>query len=162
MDMRRLLRIVLPLMAAVAAGIGWLMMDKPHRDVGGEAARHKMVPEELQLILAEGGETAAPYLDAVVELYGVVLEDNGRRVMLEGGVVASWDTTRDHRHLEKGSSSNSRAGSPVMMTCLMRSAWMASFCPIHNHEALSVPHPLRRVVRRGPGHRAADDGPLHV
>ena len=89
-------------MAAVAAGIGWLMMDKPHRDVGGEAARHKMVPEELQLILAEGGETAAPYLDAVVELYGVVLEDNGRRVMLEGGVVASWDTTRDHRHLEKG------------------------------------------------------------
>lgn len=102
MDMRRLLRIVLPLMAAVAAGIGWLMMDKPHRDVGGEAARHKMVPEELQLILAEGGETAAPYLDAVVELYGVVLEDNGRRVMLEGGVVASWDTTRDHRHLEKG------------------------------------------------------------
>lgn len=102
MDMRRLLRIVLPLMAAVAAGIGWLMMDKPHRDVGGEAARHKMVPEELQLILAEGGETAAPYLDAVVELCGVVLEDNGRRVMLEGGVVASWDTTRDHRHLEKG------------------------------------------------------------
>ena len=32
----------------------------------------------------------------------VVLEDDGRRVMLEGGVVASWDTTRDRRLLEKG------------------------------------------------------------
>ena len=99
---RKLLWIALLLMAAAAAGIGWLMMDKPHRDVGGEAARHKMVPEELQMVLAEGGEAAAPYLDAVVELYGVVLEDDGRRVMLEGGVVASWDTTRDHRLLEKG------------------------------------------------------------
>lgn len=102
MDTRKLLRIALPLMAAAAAGIGWLMMDKPHRDVGGEVARHKMVPEELQMVLAEGGEAAAPYLDAVVELYGVVLEDDGRRVMLEGGVVASWDTTRDRRLLEKG------------------------------------------------------------
>jgi hypothetical protein len=102
MDMRKLLRIALPLMAAAAAGIGWLMMDKPHRDVGGEVARYKMVPEELQMVLAEGGEAAAPYLDAVVELYGVVLEDDGRRVMLEGGVVASWDTTRDRRLLEKG------------------------------------------------------------
>lgn len=102
MDTRKLLRIALPLMAATAAGIGWLMMGKPHRDVGGEAARYKMVPEELQMVLAEGGEAAAPYLDAVVELYGVVLEDDGRRVMLEGGVVASWDTTRDHRMLEKG------------------------------------------------------------
>lgn len=102
MDTHKLLRIALPLMAAAAAGIGWLMMDKPHRDVGGEVARHKMVPEELQMVLAEGGEAAAPYLDAVVELYGVVLEDDGRRVMLEGGVVASWDTTRDRRLLEKG------------------------------------------------------------
>ena len=92
---------MLPILAAVAAGIGWLMMEKPHRDVGGEVARHKMVPEELQMVLAEG-EAAAPYLDAVVELYGVVLEDDGRRVMLEGGVVASWDTTRDRRLLEKG------------------------------------------------------------
>jgi len=102
MDTRKLLRIALPLMAAVAVGIGWLMMEKPHRDVGGEAARHKMVPEELQMVLAEGGEAAATYLNAVVELYGVVLEDDGQRVLLEGGVVASWDATRDHRLLEKG------------------------------------------------------------
>ena len=32
----------------------------------------------------------------------MVLEDDGRRVMLEGGVVASWDTTRAHRTLEEG------------------------------------------------------------
>jgi len=102
MDKRKLLRVALPILAAVAAGIGWLMMEKPHRDVGGEVARHKMVPEELQMVLAKGGEAAAPYLDAVVELYGVVLEDDGRRVMLEGGVVASWDTTRAHRTLEEG------------------------------------------------------------
>ena len=102
MDKRKLLRLVLPILAAVAAGVGWLMMEKPHRDVGGEVARHKMVPEELQMVLAEGGEAAAPYLDAVVELYGVVLDDDGRRVMLEGGVVASWDTTRAHRTLEEG------------------------------------------------------------
>lgn len=102
MDKRKLLRVVLPILAAVAAGVGWLIMEKPHRDVGGEVARHKMVPEELQMVLAEGAEAAAPYLDAVVELYGVVLEDDGRRVMLEGGVVASWDTTRAHRTLEEG------------------------------------------------------------
>ena len=102
MDKRKLLCVVLPILAAVAAGVGWLMMEKPHRDVGGEVARHKMVPEELQMVLVEGGEAAAPYLDAVVELYGVVLEDDGRRVMLEGGVVASWDTTRAHRTLEEG------------------------------------------------------------
>ena len=64
MDKRKLLRVVLPILAAVAAGVGWLMMEKPHRDVGGEVARHKMVPEELQRVLAEGGEAAAPYLDA--------------------------------------------------------------------------------------------------
>ena len=61
-----------------------------------------MVPEELKLVLAEGGEAAARYLDAVVELYGVVREDDGRHVILEGGVVAYWDTTRAHRNLEEG------------------------------------------------------------
>lgn len=102
MDTRKLLRVALPLMAAVAAGIGWLMMDKPHRDVAVEVARHQMVPEELNMVLAKGGEDVADYLNAVVELYGVVEEDNGERVVLRGGVVASWDTTRDHRLLEKG------------------------------------------------------------
>lgn len=102
MDTRKLLRIALPLMAAAAAGIGWLMMDKPHRDVAVEDARHHMVPKELNMVLAKGGEDVADYLNAVVELYGVVEEDNGERVVLRGGVVASWDTTRDHRLLEKG------------------------------------------------------------
>ena len=60
------------------------------------------VPEELSMVLAKGGEDVADYLNAVVELYGVVEEDNGERVVLRGGVVASLDTTRDHRLLEKG------------------------------------------------------------
>ena len=105
MNKRNLLRVVLPILAALAAlaaGIGWLMVNKPHRDIAGEAARYKMVPEELKLVLAEGGEAAARYLDAVVELYGVVREDDGRHVILEGGVVAYWDTTRAHRNLEEG------------------------------------------------------------
>ena len=102
MDLRKLLRVVLPLLAAVAAGIGWLMMDKPHRDVAVENARYHMVPEELKTILANGGEDVGDYLNAVVELYAVVETDDGKRVVLQGGVVASWDTTRDHRPLEKG------------------------------------------------------------
>lgn len=102
MDKRILLWIALLLMAALAAGIGWVMMDKPHRDVAVEEARHHMVPEELNTVLAEGGENVADYLNAVVELYGVVEEDDGERVVLRGGVVASWDSTRDHRLLEKG------------------------------------------------------------
>ena len=101
MDTRKLLRIALPLMAAAAAGIGWLMMDKPHRDVGGSGP-----PQNGSRRIADGPRGrrrgGGAYLDAVVELYGVVLEDDGRRVMLEGGVVASWDTTRDRRLLEKG------------------------------------------------------------
>ena len=134
MDKRKLLRVVLPILAAVAAGVGWLMMEKPHRDVGGEVARHKMVPEELQMVLAEGGEAAAPYLDAVVELYGVVLEDDGRRVMLEGGVVASWDTTRAHRTLEEGELLKLKGRSPVMTTCSRKSAWMDSSSLNDSHE----------------------------
>ena len=96
MDKRKLLRVVLPILAAVAAGVGWLMMEKPHRDVGGEVARHKMVPEELQMVLAEGGEAAAPYLDAVVELYGVVLKDDGRL-----GHWLSGGTTYDRRYFAR-------------------------------------------------------------
>ena len=102
MDTRRLLRIALPLMAAVGVGIGWRMMDKPHRDVGVEEARHHMVPEDLKAVLANGGEDVGDYLNAVVELDAVVDEDDGKRVVLQGGVVASWDTTREHRLLEKG------------------------------------------------------------
>jgi len=102
MDKRSLLFVVLVLGGAAAAGIGWWSMERPHRDVGAEAARHKMVPEELQMALAKGDSTAKEYLDAVVELFGVVNEDDGKRVVLEGGVIAAWDTSRAHRPLEEG------------------------------------------------------------
>ena len=61
-----------------------------------------MVPEDLKAVLANGGEDVGDYLNAVVELDAVVDEDDGKRVVLQGGVVASWDTTREHRLLEKG------------------------------------------------------------
>lgn len=99
---RKTLRVVLPVGMALLAGIGWILMERPHRDVGGEDARFKMVPRELVMALAEQDSSAAAYLDAVVELFGVVASDDGRRVMLEGGVVATWDTTREHRMLAKG------------------------------------------------------------
>lgn len=102
MKNRKLLRVVLPLGAAIIAGIGWILLERPHRDVGGEAAMFKMVPEELVGALADGDSASQAYLDAVVELYAVVEEDNGQRVTLEGGVVAAWDTTRRHRLLESG------------------------------------------------------------
>ena len=99
---RKTLRVVLPVGMALFAGIGWILMDRPHRDVGAEVARFKMVPTELVMVLARQDSSAAEYLDAVVELFGVVASDDGRRVMLEGGVVATWDTTREHRMLEEG------------------------------------------------------------
>lgn len=99
---RKTLRVVLPVGMALLAGVGWILMERPHRDVGAEDARFKMVPSELVMALAEQDSSAAAYLDAVVELFGVVASDDGRRVMLEGGVVATWDTTREHRMLAKG------------------------------------------------------------
>lgn len=54
------------------------------------------------MALAKGDSTAKEYLDAVVELFGVVNEDDGKRVVLEGGVIAAWDTSRAHRPLEEG------------------------------------------------------------
>lgn len=99
---RKTLRVVLPVGMALLAGVGWILIERPHRDVGAEDARFKMVPSELVMALAEQDSSAAAYLDAVVELYGVVASDDGRRVMLEGGVVATWDTTREHRMLAKG------------------------------------------------------------
>ena len=46
--------------------------------------------------------TSALYLNAVVELYAVVAEDDGVRASFEGGVVAVWDTLQTHRILEPG------------------------------------------------------------
>ena len=102
MKNRKMLRVVLPVGAALLAGIGWLLMERPHRDVGAEDAQFKMVPEELSMALAAGDSASQSYLNAVVELYGVVVEDDGQRVTLKGGVVAAWDSTREHRQLEAG------------------------------------------------------------
>ncbi len=102
MKNRKTLRVVLPLGAAILAGIGWLLLERPHRDVAEEQAQFKMVPEELASALAQGDSTAQSYLNAVVELYGVVASDDGQRVTLEGGVVGAWDTTRSHRTLQEG------------------------------------------------------------
>ena len=99
---RKLTRIALFLGAALLAGIGWSLLERPHRDIGAEAARFKMVPEELVGKLAAGDSSSTAYLDAVVELYGVVEQDDGDRVVLKGGVVATWDSTRAHRRLEAG------------------------------------------------------------
>ena len=93
---------VLPLLAAALAGIGWLMMERPHRDIGAEAARFRMVPQELVQAMAAGDSTSAVYLNEVVELFGVVDSDDGKRLALKGGVLASWDSTRTHRLLEAG------------------------------------------------------------
>ena len=83
-------------------GAGWLMMERPHRDVGSEAPKFQMVPGELVTVLSQGDSVAAPYLNSVVELYAVVDSDDGKRATFEGGVVASWDTTRSHPLLEAG------------------------------------------------------------
>ena len=88
--------------AVLLAGAVWLLMDAPHRDIGAEQARFKMVPEELSGILSNGDSASVAYLNAVVELYAVVEGDGGQRATFKGGVVAAWDTTRPHRVLEKG------------------------------------------------------------
>ena len=90
------------LWAGVGLASGCFLIDPPHRDVAAEPAQFKMVPEELVTVLASGDSAAASYLNAVVELYGVVAEDDGQRVTLKGGVIAAWDTTRAHRTLEEG------------------------------------------------------------
>lgn len=82
--------------------IGFQWMNSPHRDVGAEEAQFKMVPSELFQILAAEDSIAAGYINAVVELYGVVESDDGTRVKLQGGVLAKWDTTRQHRKLMEG------------------------------------------------------------
>ena len=93
---------LLPALAALLVGIGWLSMERPHRDVGSEVAAFKMVPEELLMAFTSGDSATAKYLNAVVELYAVVEGDDGTRVTMKGGVVAAWDTTRAHRSLERG------------------------------------------------------------
>jgi hypothetical protein len=95
-------RIVLPVLAALMAGMGWLFMDQPHRDVAAESAQFKLVPQELMGFMALEDSTSALYLNAVVELYAVVAQDDGVRASFEGGVVAVWDTLQTHRILEPG------------------------------------------------------------
>lgn len=102
MDMRKRLLMVLPIMVVMALGLAWLRMDKPHRDIGSEEARFRVVPEQLRTAFVQGSAEATGYLNAVVELHGVVVEDDGRRVVLEDGVVASWDTTRSRLLLDHG------------------------------------------------------------
>lgn len=102
MENRKLPKVLLPLGMALVAGVAWWMMDRPHRDVGAEEARFKMVPGELVGFLSGGDSSAAPYLNAVVELYAVVESDDGIRATFEGGVVAAWDTLRPHRSLTEG------------------------------------------------------------
>lgn len=99
---RKILLVVLALAVIMLAGIGWMMMDRPHRDIASEEARFKMVPEELAGMMGGGDSVAARYLNQVVELYAVVESDDGERVVLGGGVVAVWDTIRAHRRLEEG------------------------------------------------------------
>ncbi len=99
---RNVWRVLLPVVLAIMAGIGWLIMDRPHRDIAGENARFKLVPEELVAILSKEDSIAGHYLNAVVELYAVVASDDGERVTLKGGVVASWDSSLSHRQLEEG------------------------------------------------------------
>lgn len=96
------MRILLPVAAAFLAGLGWLLMERPHRDVGALEAQFKMVPEELVAVLAPGDTASMRYLNAVVELFAVVTDDNGERVTLKGGIVAAWDSTRPHRPLVEG------------------------------------------------------------
>ena len=87
----------------VAVGCAvWFAMERPHQDIGAQPAQFKMVPEELSAALAEAGETGGDWIGAVVELFAVVEADDGTRVMMKGGVVATWDTTRKHRLLEEG------------------------------------------------------------
>ena len=85
------------ILVVVVGFFAWKMMGKDHRDVGAEVAQFKMVPEELVMAMSSGDSTAAPYLNAVVELFGVVVENDEKRLVLEGGVIAAWDTTREHR-----------------------------------------------------------------
>ena len=99
---RKVLLVVLALLAVIFAGIGWMVMERPHRDVASEKARFKMVPEELAGFMGGADSVAARYLNQVVELYAVVESDDGARVVLGGGVVAVWDSTRVHRRLEAG------------------------------------------------------------
>ena len=82
---------------AVLAVLVWSLLDKPHRDVGEEPAQFKMVPAALQMAMANADEGANAHLNAVVELFGVVSENNDRQLVFEGGVIAAWDTTRQHR-----------------------------------------------------------------
>lgn len=90
------------ILVVVAGFFAWKMMDKDHRDVGAEVAQFKMVPAELVMVMSSGDSMAAPYLNAIVELFGVVVENDEKRLVLEGGVIAAWDTTREHRSPKVG------------------------------------------------------------
>ena len=97
-------RVALAVAAAVIGGAVWMLMDRPHLDVGGEQAQYSLLPQELVIALTSGDSLAAHYLNAVVELNAVVTQDDGVRASFEGGVVALWDTLRPHRTLEQGES----------------------------------------------------------
>ena len=88
--------------AVVLGAMVWSLLEHPHRDVGEEAAQFKMVPAELQIVMANAEDGANAHLNAVVELFGVVAENNDRQLVFEGGVIAAWDTTRQHRTPDVG------------------------------------------------------------
>ena len=86
----------------VIGAMVWSFVERPHRDVAAEPAQFKMVPQELVGFLSSGDSIGSRYLNAVVELFAVVSEDDGVRVSFEGGVVAAWDTLQPHRPLDPG------------------------------------------------------------
>lgn len=86
----------------VIGAMVWSFVERPHRDVAAEPAQFKMVPQELVGFLSSGDSVGSRYLNAVVELFAVVSEDDGVRVSFEGGVVAAWDTLQPHRPLDPG------------------------------------------------------------
>ena len=103
--------IIIGLLAIIGAGVGYMMYNKPHKDIKSTKADITISAEEL-FTAYEADETAAntKFLDKMIEVKGKVLEvktdeEGNTAVSLEGGgmmfgVICNLDALSEHKRTE--------------------------------------------------------------
>ncbi len=103
--------IIIGLLAVIGAGVGYMMYNKPHKDIKSTKADISISAEEL-FAAYESDESAANarFLDKMIEVKGKVLEvktdeDGNTVVSLEGGgmmfgVICNLDALSEHKRTE--------------------------------------------------------------
>ncbi|HAD97709.1 MAG TPA: hypothetical protein DCG19_09910 [Cryomorphaceae bacterium] len=87
-------KVLLAVLVVILLGTayGAYLWFKPHRDIQGETASHKLTSTELSEAYSQGQEGANEiYLDQVVLVSGTVEEKDDTHIKLSGGVFCNGD-----------------------------------------------------------------------